>query len=68
MEMGGLENRGALSEGDISLKSFKNQLLNGEDSAFIEGGKLAFTTDSFTVSPICRSTWRYREDIYLWNM
>ncbi len=47
---GGLENRELIEE--IFFKSFKNQLLNGEDSAFIEGGKLAFTTDSFTVSPI----------------
>ena len=31
---------------------FKNSLLKSEDSALIENNRLAFTTDSYTVSPI----------------
>jgi len=37
----------------IFYKHFKNEILEkSEDAAIIDGGRLAFTTDSFTVSPI----------------
>ncbi|MCH9812493.1 MAG: hydrogenase expression/formation protein HypE [Epsilonproteobacteria bacterium] len=48
---GGEEN-GELIE-KIFFKHFQNEILaKGEDAAVIEDGKLAFTTDSFTVSPL----------------
>ena len=47
---GGLENQELIEK--IFFKNFQNSLLRSEDSAIIEDGKLAFTTDSFTVSPI----------------
>jgi hydrogenase expression/formation protein HypE len=48
---GGEENASLI--GDIFYKGFSNEiLLKAEDAAVIESGKLAFTTDSFTVSPI----------------
>ncbi len=38
---------------DIFYKHFKNDILNqSEDAAVIHNGELAFTTDSFTVSPL----------------
>ena len=48
---GGEENNELIK--DIFYKHFKNDILSkSEDAAIIEEGKLAFTTDSFTVSPL----------------
>jgi len=48
---GGEENGELISK--IFYKHFKNEILEkSEDAAIIDGGRLAFTTDSFTVSPI----------------
>ncbi|RBQ29312.1 hydrogenase expression/formation protein HypE [Aliarcobacter vitoriensis] len=48
---GGLENNELISK--VFYKAFKNDILqNCEDAAIIENGKLAFSTDSFTVSPL----------------
>ncbi|MCX6061929.1 MAG: hydrogenase expression/formation protein HypE [Campylobacterales bacterium] len=48
---GGAENAELISK--IFYKQFKNEILEkSEDAAIIDGGRLAFTTDSFTVSPL----------------
>ena len=48
---GGEENSELISE--VFYKAFKNDILDkSEDAAIIEDGKLAFSTDSFTVSPL----------------
>jgi len=47
---GGFENQELIEK--IFFKNFKNSLLKSEDSALIENNRLAFTTDSYTVSPI----------------
>ncbi len=48
---GGEENKELIEK--IFYKHFKNEILKkGEDAAVIEDGKLAFTTDSFTVTPL----------------
>ena len=48
---GGQENSELISQ--IFYKHFQNDILaKSEDAAVIENGKLAFTTDSFTVSPL----------------
>ncbi len=48
---GGLENNELISK--VFYKAFKNEILEkSEDAAVIENGTLAFSTDSFTVSPI----------------
>lgn len=48
---GGQENSELIS--DIFYKAFKNYILEkSEDAAIIEGGKLALSTDSFTVTPL----------------
>ena len=48
---GGAENQELISK--VFYKAFKNDILNkSEDAAIIQDGSLAFTTDSFTVSPI----------------
>jgi len=48
---GGQENSELINK--IFYKYFKNDILEkSEDSAVIEDGKLAFSTDSFTVSPL----------------
>jgi hydrogenase expression/formation protein HypE len=48
---GGEENNALIS--NIFYKHFENEILSkSEDAAVIEEGKLAFTTDSFTVSPL----------------
>jgi len=48
---GGQENNKLISE--VFYKAFENDILKqSEDAAVIEGGKLAFSTDSFTVSPL----------------
>lgn len=48
---GGAENNELISE--VFYKAFKNEVLEkSEDAAVIENGKLAFSTDSFTVNPI----------------
>lgn len=48
---GGAENQELISK--VFYKAFKNDILTkSEDAAIIEDGKLAFTTDSFTVSPL----------------
>ena len=48
---GGEENNELISE--VFYKAFKNDILEkSEDAAIIEDGKLAFSTDSFTVSPL----------------
>ncbi len=48
---GGEENNELISK--IFYKHFENDILaQSEDAAVIEDGKLAFTTDSFTVSPL----------------
>ncbi len=51
MGNGGEENNELISK--IFYKAFKNEILEkSEDAAVIEDGKLAFSTDSFTVSPL----------------
>ncbi len=48
---GGEENNELITK--IFYKHFKNEILQkSEDAAVIENGRLAFTTDSFTVSPL----------------
>lgn len=48
---GGQENNELI--GSIFYKAFENEILaKSEDAAVIENGKLAFSTDSFTVSPL----------------
>ena len=48
---GGQENNELISK--VFYKAFKNDILEkSEDAAVIEDGKLAFSTDSFTVSPL----------------
>ncbi|MCW9066827.1 MAG: hydrogenase expression/formation protein HypE, partial [Sulfurimonas sp.] len=48
---GGEENNELISK--IFYKAFKNEILEkSEDAAIIEDGKLAFSTDSFTVTPL----------------
>ncbi len=48
---GGEENNELISK--VFYKAFKNDILQMcEDAAIIENGKLAFSTDSFTVSPL----------------
>ena len=48
---GGQENNELIKE--VFYEAFKNDILEkSEDAAIIENGKLAFSTDSFTVSPI----------------
>ncbi len=48
---GGVENNKLISK--IFYKAFKNDILDkSEDAAIIEGGRLAFSTDSFTVTPL----------------
>jgi hydrogenase expression/formation protein HypE len=48
---GGVENAELIS--NIFYRHFKNPLLEkSEDAAIIDSGRLAFTTDSFTVSPL----------------
>ncbi len=48
---GGVENNELIS--NVFYKAFKNDILErSEDAAIIEDGKLAFSTDSFTVSPL----------------
>lgn len=48
---GGEENNSLISQ--LFYKAFKNDILErSEDAALIESGSLAFTTDSFTVSPL----------------
>lgn len=48
---GGQENNELINK--IFYKAFKNEILEkSEDAAVIEDGKLAFSTDSFTVSPL----------------
>ncbi|WP_457598434.1 hydrogenase expression/formation protein HypE [Hydrogenimonas sp.] len=48
---GGEENRALISE--LFFRHLKNDTLQkAEDAAIIDDGRLAFTTDSFTVSPI----------------
>ena len=51
MGNGGEENNELISK--IFYKAFKNDILEkSEDAAVIHGGELAFSTDSFTVSPL----------------
>jgi len=51
MGNGGEESGAFISE--IFFGAFENEILQkGEDAAIIHGGELAFTTDSFTVSPL----------------
>lgn len=48
---GGSESRSLVE--DVIFKAFSNEILKkGEDAAIIDNGKLAMTTDSFTVSPL----------------
>jgi hydrogenase expression/formation protein HypE len=48
---GGVENNELISK--VFYKAFKNEILEkSEDAAVIQDGELAFSTDSFTVSPI----------------
>jgi len=48
---GGIENNELIH--DIFYQAFDNKILaKSEDAAVIEGGKLAFSTDSFTVTPL----------------
>lgn len=48
---GGEENNELISK--VFYKAFKNKILErSEDAAVVHGGELAFSTDSFTVSPL----------------
>ncbi|MEA3371492.1 MAG: hydrogenase expression/formation protein HypE [Campylobacterota bacterium] len=48
---GGVENNELITQ--VFYKAFQNEILEkSEDAAIIENGKLAFSTDSFTVSPL----------------
>ncbi|MEJ2497709.1 MAG: AIR synthase related protein, partial [Sulfurovaceae bacterium] len=48
---GGEENNELISK--VFYKAFKNEILErSEDAAVIHNGELAFSTDSFTVSPL----------------
>ena len=48
---GGEENNELISQ--VFYKAFKNDILDkSEDAAIIHNGELAFSTDSFTVSPL----------------
>lgn len=48
---GGEENNELIKK--VFYKHFKNEILEkSEDAAVIDGGRLAFTTDSFTVTPL----------------
>lgn len=48
---GGVENNELINK--VFYKAFRNDILEkSEDSAIIQEGKLAFSTDSFTVSPL----------------
>ena len=48
---GGAENNELITK--VFYNAFKNEILEkSEDAAVIENGKLAFSTDSFTVSPL----------------
>ena len=48
---GGLENNELISK--VFYRAFKNEILEkSEDAAVIHNGELAFSTDSFTVSPL----------------
>lgn len=48
---GGEENNELISK--VFYKAFKNEILErSEDAAIIENGRLAFSTDSFTVTPL----------------
>ena len=48
---GGAENNELIKE--VFYEAFKNEILEkSEDAAVIENGKLAFSTDSFTVTPL----------------
>ena len=48
---GGEENNELISS--VFYKAFKNEILEkSEDAAIINNGELAFSTDSFTVSPL----------------
>ena len=48
---GGEENNELIKK--VFYKHFKNEILEkSEDAAVIDNGRLAFTTDSFTVSPL----------------
>jgi hydrogenase expression/formation protein HypE len=48
---GGEENNELIKK--MFYKAFKNEILErSEDAAIIEGGRLAMSTDSFTVSPL----------------
>ena len=51
MGNGGEENNELIAK--VFYKAFKNEILEkSEDAAVIHGGELAFSTDSFTVSPL----------------
>ena len=48
---GGAENNELIKE--VFYEAFKNEILEkSEDAAIIQNGKLAFSTDSFTVTPL----------------
>ncbi len=48
---GGAENNEFIKE--VFYEAFKNEILEkSEDAALIENGTLAFSTDSFTVTPL----------------
>ncbi len=48
---GGAENNELIKE--VFYEAFKNEILEkSEDAAIIQNGELAFSTDSFTVSPL----------------
>ena len=50
-ENGGAENNELIKE--VFYEAFKNEILEkSEDAAVIQNGTLAFSTDSFTVSPL----------------
>ena len=64
---GGEENNELISK--VFYKAFKNDILEkSEDAAIIHGGELAFSTDSFTVSPFVFCRCRYRKTSCVWYM
>lgn len=68
---GGEENNALITK--VFYKHFENEILaKSEDAAVIYNGELAFTTDSFTVSPLfslaeISASWQYAAPVMTWR-
>ena len=61
---GGAENSELIKE--VFYEAFKNEILEkSEDAAVIQNGTLAFSTDSFSVSPLFFIDARKKDDVLL---